>query len=86
MVQTTKGKWNTILHDKALKFYEELKQEGEPGFTARRNGWLDRWKQRNRIKKLSIYGEKLSADACSVSKFKIKFHNHIEEEGLNLQL
>ena len=34
------------------------------------------------IKQSSICGKKLSADTCSVNKFKVKFHSHIEEEGL----
>lgn len=70
-----------ILQEKALKFYEELKEEGESGFTAS-NGWLDRWKQRYGVKQLSICGEKLSADPSTVGEFTIKFHELIEKEGL----
>lgn len=50
-----------ILQEKALKFYDELKEEGEAVFTAS-NGWLDRWKQRYGVKQLSICGEKLSGN------------------------
>uniref|UniRef100_A0A1B6ERC5 HTH CENPB-type domain-containing protein n=1 Tax=Cuerna arida TaxID=1464854 RepID=A0A1B6ERC5_9HEMI len=70
-----------ILQEKALKFYEEFKEEGDSGFTAS-NGWLDRWKQRYGVKQLSICGEKLSADPNSVGEFKIKFQELIEKEGL----
>lgn len=70
-----------ILQEKALKFYEEFKEEGVSGFTAS-NGWLDRWKQRYGVKQLSICGEKLSADPNSVGEFKIKFQELIEKEGL----
>lgn len=70
-----------ILQEKAIKFYDELKDEGESGFTAS-NGWLDRWKQRYGVKQLSICGEKLSGDPNSVGEFKIKFQELIEKEGL----
>lgn len=71
-----------ILQEKALQFYEQFKDEGEPGFTAS-NGWLSRWKQRYGIKLLSICGEKLSADPNNVSDFKTKLHEFIEKEGLS---
>lgn len=71
-----------ILQEKALQFYEELKDEGEPVFIAS-NGWLGRWKQRYGVKQLSICGEKLSADTDNVRQFKIKLHELIDREGLS---
>lgn len=71
-----------ILQEKALSFFEKLKEDGEPSFTAS-NGWLNRWKTRYGIKQLSICGEKLSADSDNVSDFKVKFHDFIEKEGLS---
>lgn len=71
-----------ILQEKALKFYQDFKEEGEPEFTAS-SGWLDRWKQRYGIKQLSICGERLSANSNSECEFKLKFQALIEEEGLS---
>lgn len=65
-----------ILQEKALKFYDEIKDEVESGFTAS-YGWLDRRKQRYGDKQLSICGAKLSGDPKSVNEFKITFQNLI---------
>lgn len=70
-----------ILQEKALKFYEELKEDGDTAFQAS-NGWLDRWKQRYGVKQISICGEKLSADPEIVGEFKKRFQELIEKEGL----
>lgn len=50
-----------MLQERALKYYGELKEEGESGFTAS-NGWLERWKLRYNVKLLSTCGDKLSAN------------------------
>uniref|UniRef100_K7G5J3 Jerky protein homolog-like n=1 Tax=Pelodiscus sinensis TaxID=13735 RepID=K7G5J3_PELSI len=67
-----------ILQEKALSFQKEF-NEGEPDFMAS-GDWLDCWK-----KKLSICGEKLSANQEGFLKFKANFHCLIENEGLSCE-
>ncbi|XP_023225692.1 tigger transposable element-derived protein 2-like [Centruroides sculpturatus] len=71
----------SILQEKALKFYEEFKNDNDPKFVTS-TGWLDRWKKRYGVWQLSICGEKLSGDTEGMSQFKENFQKFIEAEGL----
>lgn len=69
-----------ILQEKALKFQKEF-NEGDADFTAS-VGWLDRWKKRYGIRQLNICGEKLSSNVEEMEKFKKRFQELIEAEGI----
>lgn len=71
-----------ILQKKALDFYEKMRKEDWPLFTAS-VGWFDRWKKRYGIRQLTVCGEKLSAKNEDVMAFKEKFHKLIEKEKLS---
>lgn len=71
-----------LLQEKAAQFYQQLKSEDEPEFSAS-VGWLDRWKKRYGVKQMTVSGEILSANKENYREFKESFHKLIDKEGVS---
>lgn len=69
----------SLLQSKALALNEEL--GGSRNFKAS-NGWFWRWRHRKGIRRLTIAGEKLSANTQAADKFKVEFSHTIKNEKL----
>lgn len=48
-------------------------------------GWLVKFKRRNNIRLVRLYGEKASADEDAAQRFVAQFKKEIEEEDLNME-
>jgi hypothetical protein len=73
-----------VLQTRALKFPEALGSSGSETFKCSQ-GWLRRWKQRHRVKQVTISGESRSADIAAAEEFLPKFQECFEKEGLTAE-
>ena len=75
-----------ILCEKAKQLSEQLHAEEAttPPFSAS-SGWLWRFCNRHGIRRLSLQGEKLSADTEAPESFKKQLQDTMEREGLTLE-
>ena len=72
-----------LLQEKAKHFHSQLHVENVNGKTFKAStGWLEKFKNRQGIRNLSIQGEKLPAAVETVEPFLQKLHKVIEEKGL----
>jgi hypothetical protein len=67
-----------LLIQQAKKFHDDLKINKACDYSQ---GWLHRFKLRHGIRKLSVSGEKLSADSDAAGKFVEEFTKLISDEN-----
>ncbi|XP_055711347.1 jerky protein homolog-like [Phlebotomus papatasi] len=71
-----------LLRGKALEFHKQF-QDGPINFTAS-TGWLDKWKKRHGMRRLTVSGESLSSNEEMLPEFLESLQNIIEEDDLIL--
>ncbi|XP_046142187.1 jerky protein homolog-like [Osmia bicornis bicornis] len=71
---------DALLIEKATELKEEF---GAPSQFKVNKGWLAKFKRRNNIRLVRVYGEKASADEDGARKFVADFQTFMEDEEIN---